>query len=139
MIDLIAAIVDYYTNNAGAGALRNLIGTGKMVADFESDSDVSLPYMIVQELGTTKLSEGFDATFRVDNEKIQFNVFARSRVEVVQLLDALEDCFLGAELGLIDSCEVVGVVVAPGSYRQAFWELDNWSGFLQLLYTTQKI
>lgn len=139
MIDLIAAIVDYYTNDAGAAPLRALLGTGKLVADFESDSDVTLPYAIVQELGTNKLSEGFDASYRVDLERVQFNVFAASRQEVVELLDQFEETFLGATLGVIDSCEIVGFpVVGTGSYRQAFWELDNWSGFLQLAYTTQK-
>jgi hypothetical protein len=110
-------------------------GEGKMFADYDPDNQTAPPYIAVSDhQGSRSIYHAFDHSSEVDETSIQFAVFAKSRAQVVGILDQLEIVY-GAALLHTDDWEVLDKPLSE--MRRTFWGLDQWGGLLEMVFTTQ--
>jgi hypothetical protein len=121
-MDLVEAIVGTWAGQAA------------MMADYDPDNATPPPYIAVSEGESKNIYLAFNHESRVDEIPVQFACFAKTRAEVVTILDAIESAYQNTTLAT-DDWTVIGPPVIE--FRKTFWGLDQFGGLLEMVFTTQ--
>ena len=136
MSSLVAALIDHFETGTEteAVALRALLDTGSMVADFDL-ANVAEPYVIVIEGRTTLMETTTNYTTRLERTPVSFRVFADSRESAEAIAEALDNCYQTKVLSVSNRT----IPERPEfQERTPSWKVDNWQQEITFVYTLEK-
>ena len=135
-MSLTGAIVTRYNDDSDsdATALRAAVGVGKCWADTAPDS-VAMPYIVVDDVATAQVSEAKGQTYRVEEVTIQFDVWATTKASVEEIIELIDDCYVGASLTISNRSHLSTHKINHNTEEE---KPRLWHGTIDLLVSVEK-